>query len=269
MRVYGVSAHDVCTVIHDVSRDHYDGNLVVKSCEDRSTSRTPGAAFGLQVGDSHAGKRGAIGSPGHTGNGPHGMKRRSNSACWHAHWDVIAELLRRYPDARVVSGLRLPADVLAERCPAALAGTRPGTAMVAVKYTATTFREVALLTAHLNVRSSLEPVTMPQCCECDHSLYSEVAPLPDASLSTSHPRSGRVDLSWMPGTSARNTAPLSRDTSGYTSGYTSADLAGGGRGRIYPWDAITPAQPWTPRVTPGSATVADTLAEIDKTLTEA
>lgn len=268
MKVYGASADDVNTVIRDVSRDLYDDNLIVKSCEDRGNSRGPRAIFTLQVLDSHAGRPGAIGVPGRTGNGPHGMKRRSNSACWHAHWDVIEELLRRYPDARVTSGFRLRD--------------------VAVQYTAATFRETALATAHLNVHTWAGPTTMPECCECDHSRYTDEPPTVDTELSRPAYRADREPTvpSWMPGSAARATyrpgeatayLDAGRDTLGYqpwdgrlpaTVGYGASAASIEPHG-VYPLDVVKPAAPWTPRVKPGSATVGDTLDEIDKHLSEA
>lgn len=262
MKVYGACASEVYDVVHAVSRDRYDGNLVLKSCEDRSNSRGGRATFTLQVVDSHRGRPGVIGVPGHTGNGPHGMKRRSNAACWHAHWDVIEELLRRFPKGRVCSGFRLRD--------------------VAVTYTADTFRETALATAHLNVGRG-EPITMPQCCECDHSLYSDIPPDVDPSLSRPAYRPGTSPTipSWMPGSFARSTYPTDAydqeeydetdyadtnggryerepDLSGYD--YNHRETGSPDTRRTYPWDAVPAARPWVKK---GSAGVGDTLTLID------
>lgn len=264
MKVYGVNAAGVGTVIRDVSHARYEDNLIAKSCEDRSNSKGGRAVFTLQVIDSHRGRPGAIGVPGRTGEGPHGMKRRSNAACWHAHWDVVEELLRRYPDARVTSGFRLRD--------------------VAVTYTADTFRETALATAHLDVGRG-EPITMPQCCECDHTRYTDVPPEVDHELSRPARRASGIP-SWMPGSYARS---IYRDTdrqrrtveygegvetsyaetnggrnephpdlSGYYYNYREQGSGGGG---TYPWDAIPAARPW---VKPGRTTVDDTLSLIDE-----
>lgn len=260
MKIYGASASEVYDAIHAVSHLLYDGNLVAKSCEDRSNSKGGRATFTLQVIDSHRGRPGAIGVPGHTGNGPHGMKRRSNAACWHAHWDVIEELLRRFPDARITSGFRLRD--------------------VAVTYTADTFRETALATAHLDV-GRVESITMPRCCECDHTRYTDVPPEVDSSLSAPAYRPGRERTipSWMPGSHARavyryddsdDSAAVETDYAATNGGQhePEADLSGyyvnhredGTGSGTYPWDAIPPARPW---VKPGSAGVGDTLALID------
>lgn len=162
MKVYGVSAYDIENVVREVSQASYDGNVIIKSIADQSNSRGPRARFTLRVVNSAAGQRGALGRPSGTGTGPNGMGR-GISACWHAHWDVIEKLFERFPNARVASGLRLHGSP--------------------VRYTAETFKDVARQTAHLNVGSGFAPVTMPQCCECDHSLYCEDSPQVQPELS--------------------------------------------------------------------------------------
>lgn len=269
MKVYGVSENDVYDVVWHVSRHRYDGNVLVKDSGNLSNGRGVRSRFTLTVADSHRGKPGAIGVPGVKGNGPLGMKCRSNAACWHAHWDVIEELLNRYPHARVDSGFRLRD--------------------VAVKYTAATFRDLALATAHLDVGTANSgPITMPQCCECDHTLYTDVPPEVDTELSAPAYRPGRgpTVASWMPGSYARacyqppTSEPLSDedtaaetgwaytnggqhephpDTSGYE--HNHSDWGSHQPGTTYPWDAVPAARPW---VKPGSAGVGDTLALIDQ-----
>lgn len=264
MKVYGVSAYDVDRVVHQVSREQYDGNLTLKSIQDCSNRRGGRATFTLQVRDSRAGQRGAIGSPGHSGHGPHGMRRRSNAACWHAHWDVIEVLLFRFPDARIVSGFRLRD--------------------VAVTYMKNTFRATALATAHLNIGRWDEPITMPQCCECDHTRYTNVEPTVDASLSAPAYRPGRTPTipSWMPGSFARATYQAPPDDECQTSyaetnggrnepepnlsGYyvNHREYGNPVKGGTYPWDAIPPAAPWKP----GSDSVAGTLDKIGELVDE-
>lgn len=240
MMVYGVSESDINEIVRAVSRELYRDNVIVKSSRDRSTSRGPRASFTLRVLDSGARAPGAIGDPRHTGHGPYGMRRNSLRACWHAHWDVIEELFRRFPDARVVAGYWKLDD-------------KP------VTYTAGTFRETALRTAHLNIGSQLQPMTMPECCECDHSRYADqpayvTEPVP-----------------------AHNVPPWERNAYGQ-SAYYEGDLSGYSHNhrhnsnpdpkRRYFLDGLAPAQPWTPRVKPGSATVGATLDEINSVLSE-
>lgn len=157
MKVIGATAAQVGDVVREVSRRLYDGNVVIKSLSDKSNRRGGRATFTIRTVDSRAGRRGAVGNPSRTGTGPHGYGRRIG-ACWHAHWDVIEELFRRHPDAQVRSG-GLPID---------------GKDLV---YTAATFRERALVTAHLPVGRVDEDVTLPQCCECDHTRYTTTAPI--------------------------------------------------------------------------------------------
>jgi hypothetical protein len=186
------------------------------------------------------------------------MRRNSLRACWHAHWDVIEELLRRYPDARVVSGYLARKPIV---------------------YTAATFKEAALATAHLNVGSRTQPATMPECCECDHCLYSSEPAyvLDDEPTQTSHTTPARTDSSEgqsryqrgydVPVNAYGHGPGREGDLSGYSyrpSGQSSPDPK-----HRYLLDGLPAAPVWTPRVTPGSATVADTLDEIDNALSEA
>ncbi|MEU0509298.1 hypothetical protein [Amycolatopsis sp. NPDC006125] len=144
MFVYGVSLADIHSVVRDVSSALYDGNITVRTGEDRSNRVGPRATFTLRTTDTAgSGAKGSASAFG-KGTGPNG-RRRTISACWHAHYDALAELFARFPAARVVTAI--------------------------ATYTAPTFRERALATARLNVGSQLYPVTAPDCCECDHTDY--------------------------------------------------------------------------------------------------
>lgn len=144
MFVYGVSLIDIHRVVRDVSSALYDGNIAVRTGEDRSNRAGPRATFTLRATDTAGcGAKGSASAFG-KGTGPNG-RRRTISACWHAHYDVLAELFGRFPAARVVTAI--------------------------ATYTALTFRDRALATAYLNIGSQLCPVTAPDCCECDHSEY--------------------------------------------------------------------------------------------------
>lgn len=233
MKVYGASAYDIDRVVHEVSHDSYDGNLILKSVSDCSNSRGARSTFTLQVLDSHAGQRGAIGRPSSTGKGPNGLARRIG-ACWHAHWDVIAKLFERFPQARLTSGFRLRG--------------------VAVTYTADTFEQVARQTAHLNVGTGWEPVTMPQCCECDHSRYCPDAPGAQAELSAlpSAPQSTHPAL-YDPADPWGGPVPdLSASHANASSPNTRVPYLGG----------LPAARPAT------RPSAEDTLAKIDKVLSE-
>lgn len=93
MLVYGVNASQVETAVQSVA-DEWDGNVLLKSLTDKSNSRGERASYALRAADSH--KNGARrGSSG----------RATVSSCWHVHRDVLREIFKINPDARVVSGL--------------------------------------------------------------------------------------------------------------------------------------------------------------------
>lgn len=156
MFVYGVSFIHVYRVVRDVSSALYDGNISVRTGEDRTNGAGPRATFTLRAHDTTGpGAKGSASAFG-KGTGPKG-RRRTISACWHTHYDVLAELFARFPAARVVTKI--------------------------ATYTAPTFRDRALETSHLNVGSELFPVIAPDCCECDHTDYVndfDSAPTSDA-----------------------------------------------------------------------------------------
>lgn len=93
MLVYGVNASQVETAVQRVA-DEWDGNVQLKSLTDKSNSRGGRASYALRAADSH--KNGARRS--HSG-------RATVSSCWHVHRDVLRELFKINPNARVVSGL--------------------------------------------------------------------------------------------------------------------------------------------------------------------
>lgn len=248
MKVFEVSASDIDYVVRTVSRDKYGGNLALKSLEPCDNAAGPRARFTIRVLDGAAGQPGARGNPRLTGTGPHGM-RRGFAACWHAHWDVIEALLTRYPGVRVVSGLRLDGR--------------------SVVYTAATFRETALRTAHLDIGTSYTPVTMPECCECDHSLYTRVPALVDSSVTGQHtpataaPAYQVTDHDDDPFRYNRESDRLALARAdahvAYTESYDGSDFK---PDTSVPYlDGLPPAQPWRKY---GSETVAETLGEIDK-----
>lgn len=258
MKVYGVSADDVDRVVHEVSQQSYAGNLIIKTIADQPTRRGPGARFTLRVINSQAGQRGAIGRPSAAGTGPNGLGR-GISACWHAHWDVIERLFQRFPDARVDSGIQLRG--------------RP------VRYTAATFTDVARQTAHLNVGTGAAPVSMPQCCECDHSLYDDEPPTVWPELSQRPVRSTRELLS-APVPAVRVAAPdalyrgryvefsdgmpeftQAPDESGEDWWARSGNAGSADTMRPY-LDGLSAAQPYV------KPTASDTLAKIDEVLAE-
>ena len=142
MFVYGVSLADVECVVRDVSGALYDGNFVIRTGADRSNRAGPRATFTLRAIDTAGcGSKGSASSFA-KGTEPRG-RRRTISACWHAHYDVLAELFTRFPGARVVTAI--------------------------ATYTGQTFRDCALATAAINMGSRAFPVTAPDCCERNHA----------------------------------------------------------------------------------------------------
>lgn len=93
MLVYGVSAWDVRKAVETVSAD-WDGNVELKSLTDFSNGKGPRASYVLRAVSSR--KSGARCS---------GSGRRTVASCWHVHRDVLREVFKVNPDARVVSGL--------------------------------------------------------------------------------------------------------------------------------------------------------------------
>jgi hypothetical protein len=236
MKVYGISAYDIDTVVTEVSRARYDGNVIVKSLSDCSNSKGPRATFTLRTLNSAAGARGAIGNPRGPGSGPTGM-RRAIGACWHAHFDVIEALLERYPNARIMSGFMMRG--------------------VVVRYTRDTFREVALTTAHLIMGNAFEPITRPQCCECDHTRYTDVPPFADLSLT---PDAMEAFQATRHRDQPNEPEP---DLSGYSHNHRQASAPDSRRPYL---EGLPAAAPWTSEqrheIVPGSGSVGDTLDKI-------
>lgn len=93
MLVYGVNAYQVRIAVETVSAGWGD-NVELKSLTDKSNGRGGRASYALRAVSSH--KLGARRS---------GSGRRTVASCWHVHRDVLRELFKINPDARVVSGL--------------------------------------------------------------------------------------------------------------------------------------------------------------------
>jgi hypothetical protein len=138
MFVYGASFTDV----HRVVRDMSDARLRRKHHRTHREDRTNGADIHTPC--ARHDRVGCQGKRVHVrqGHRPEG-RRRTISACWHAHYNVLAELFARFPAARVVTKI--------------------------ATCTAPTFSDRALETSYLNVGSNLFPATASDCCECDHT----------------------------------------------------------------------------------------------------
>lgn len=146
MLVTGMSLDQFREIVETVSTDNYGGNVILHP-DYREYSGTRFRARIRTV----------------TGRGP-GARRTWRGAhypvaCWHAYRDVLAWIFRMNPDARVEAGNSFH---VVYRGAASFAEQYPGTGRV-------------------NIGSKMEPVTMPELCDCVHEeAYTEIEPDPDA-----------------------------------------------------------------------------------------
>ncbi len=142
MRITGLSLDDFQLCTDRVSALRYSGNIDIhQDAHERTTNRdgTPQCTARLRARDSHG--------PGArtSASGRHGPY-----ACWHAYRDVLTEVFARFPDAVIVSGN----------------GWR-------VTYRkAAGFQELYPGTARVNLGSRLEPVYMPELCQCEETPHA-------------------------------------------------------------------------------------------------
>jgi hypothetical protein len=131
MRISGVSLDDFTRITEDVSRE-YDGNLIVsKDAHALPCARRPQCVARLAVITS----RGPGARRSWTG-------RRMPCACWHAYRDVLSAAFRTFPDVVIRTSMAV----------------YRGQAGFGEKYPDT---------ARQNIGSAINPVTMPDLCECD------------------------------------------------------------------------------------------------------
>lgn len=92
MIIYGVDTATVADIVRRVSDERYAGNIHCKSLADVSTRNQPRTRFVLRASDSArvGARRSASG-------------RRTVSACWHAHLDVLRAMFAHESAARVRS----------------------------------------------------------------------------------------------------------------------------------------------------------------------
>ena len=94
MFVFDVHIDDIKDIVATVSKEGYDGNIIIKSIEDKTNRNGFRTTFNITVQSSRD-----KGSKVKVYSG-----RRISAACWHAHRDVLKELFERFPNARVQSG---------------------------------------------------------------------------------------------------------------------------------------------------------------------
>lgn len=139
MLVYGVSAYEVRKAVETVSAD-WDGNVELKSLTDKSNSRGGRASYALRAVSSHE-----------SGARRSGSGRRTIASCWHVHRDVLRELFKINPNARVVSGLGKIVD---------------GKFKHTVYKGSKGFENDFPGTAWINVGSAMCPAYIGQLCDC-------------------------------------------------------------------------------------------------------
>ena len=130
MRVKGMNEQQVIDIVERLSRDLYDGNIVIRESHDRSTSVTRHATFTIRTRDSRG-----------PGSRRSWSGRRLPAACWHAHWHLMDYIFTAYPEAVVRTAM--------------------------ATYTADTWRDRAEDTRETNIGSQFAPAYMPELCECD------------------------------------------------------------------------------------------------------
>lgn len=149
MKITGVTLVDFRWCVNDVSHRVYDGNVMMHEDSDdlpALKSGKPVCRARLTIGDSRG--------PGSrvSWSGRHGPW-----ACWHAYRDVLMRVFERYPDAVVTSGFHWTVTYRG------MEG----------------FQELYPETGRRNIGSQLEPVTMPELCDCPYRIVAPLAPDPD------------------------------------------------------------------------------------------
>lgn len=146
MLVTGLSLDKFREIVETVSTSNYGGNVIV----DSYTVELSGNRFRAKLRTV-------------TGRGPGARTTWRGAhypiACWHAYRDVLAGIFRVNPDARVEAGNSFH---VVYRGAASFAEQYPGT-------------------GRANIGSKMEPVTMPELCDCVHEeAYTELEPDPES-----------------------------------------------------------------------------------------
>ena len=127
MKVKGITEYDLRAIVHTVSCEMYEENLIFKREPER---RGNFLFFTLTVRKSAD----AGGRRSHTG-------RRIAAACWHAHRDVMKEIFANNPDALLVTAL------------ARYEGRDD-------------FNDKFEATGDTNIGSMVQPLSMAEACDC-------------------------------------------------------------------------------------------------------
>lgn len=138
MDAINVTPDDVETALHAANHLH-GGNLIFNNGPVRKNGKR--VTFTIRVRDSHADGAKVNIRHGLSNGHPSVSERRSTSACWHAHRDVLAALFLLHPDATVITAM--------------------------ARYEgANGFLDTFPATAHRNIGSQVFPITMAESCDC-------------------------------------------------------------------------------------------------------
>ncbi len=144
MEIKGMTPDQLRAVVDQVSRDRYDGNVMV-DWENGSPNVLN------QAGTRFRGRVLARSSYG-PGARRSWSGRRSTAACWHVFRDVIRAALAQYPSAVFRTSM--------------------------ARYTAANFEDTYPATGNRNIGSVMQPVTMPELCEGDPHTTWDPQPAP-------------------------------------------------------------------------------------------
>ena len=94
MKLYGVPISTLRKAVRDVSDKNYEGNITFKRVVEVVGRRSYRVDFTLTVCQSSkpGGRRSSGG-------------RRIAAACWHAHRDVMTEIFRLFPSAKIITAM--------------------------------------------------------------------------------------------------------------------------------------------------------------------
>ena len=132
MKVKGITTNELHAIVLQVSTFLYDGNLMFNREPDRIGNFLH---FTLRVKDS-------------SGKGAHrsASGRRTVSACWHAHRDVMYHIFETNPEAILVSAL----------------ARYNGRDDFGIKFP---------MTGYANIGSYRDPVLRYECCQCSNEVH--------------------------------------------------------------------------------------------------
>lgn len=102
MQLWKVTQDELTTIVGEVSREQYDGNVTIgegtQGSWDTRGKRVEHVKFGLRVKDSSGpGARRSVGT--------FGPSRRMIAACWHLHRDIMLAIFDAFPEARLKTAL--------------------------------------------------------------------------------------------------------------------------------------------------------------------